>query len=203
MEKAESKRLFIALLPDDAVRNALEATQLSIRKEAKRSRPTPRPMLHLTLAFLGSLDEDGEWAARDALQQTAQQMAGEPPLKLTLGAVGAFPKRKGGAVLWRGLADGHEAIRVQALREILRLHLAANGLNIEESFTPHLTLARGVRLETPPDLRERQNLEDLCRTLTAEAPRASCAVDRISLMRSFRPEPERALTYAEIGHVCW
>lgn len=203
MEKAESKRLFIALLPDDTVRDALEITQQSLRKEATRARETARPNLHLTLAFLGSLDENGEWAARDALQQTARQMAGEPPLKLKLGAVGAFPKRKGGSVLWRGLADGRDAVRVHALREILRLHLAANGLDIEERFTPHLTLARGVRLEAVPGMRKRQNLENLCRTLTAEAPRASCTVDRISLMHSFRSEENGALTYAEIGHVRW
>lgn len=203
MEKAETKRLFIALLPDDGVRDALEATQKGLRERAKRARPTSRANLHLTLAFLGQLDEDGEWGARDALQQTAQQMAGEAPLKLKLGAVGVFPKRKGGAVVWRGLADGHETVRVQALREILRLHLAANGLNIEEEFVPHMTLARGVRLETLPDLRERQELEELCEALTDAAPAAACAVDRISLMWSHRPEPDGALTYTEIGHVHW
>lgn len=203
MEKAETKRLFIALLPNSEVRDALEKTQQSVVAKAKRARPTSRANLHLTLAFLGQLDENGEWAARDALQQTAQQMAGEPPLKLKLGAVGTFPKRKGGAVIWRGLADGHDAVRVQALREILRLHLAANGLNIEEAFVPHMTLARGVRLEALPDLRERQEMEDLCAALTDAAPAAECAVDRISLMWSHRPEPDGALTYTEIGHVGW
>ena len=117
--------------------------------------------------------------------------------------MGTFPKRKGGTVIWRGLADGHETVRVRALREILRLHLAANGLSIEEEFVPHMTLARGVRLESPPGLRERQELEDLCAELTGEAPAAACTVDRISLMWSHRPEPDEALTYTEIGHVGW
>ncbi len=203
MEKAEAKRLFIALLPNDDVRDALEDTQRAVQERVKRARPTSRANLHLTLAFLGQLNEDGEWAARDALQQTAQQMAGEAPLKLKLGAVGTFPKRKGGTVIWRGLADGHETVRVRALREILRLHLAANGLSIEEEFVPHMTLARGVRLESPPGLHERQELEDLCAELTGEAPAAACTVDRISLMWSHRPEPDEALTYTEIGHVGW
>lgn len=197
----ETKRLFIALLPNDDTRRALHQTQEELAGYVTKARLSAPDNLHLTLAFLGTQTVDGEWAARDALKQTADQMAGRPLAHLELGPVGYFDKRKGGSVVWRGIKDNRSALQLRTLRELLRLRLGANGLQISENFTPHITLARGVRLEGAHQARVYRDFDALCDTLTEHAPATTLAPDRISLMWSHRVDDQ--LVYSEIGSVSW
>lgn len=195
------KRLFIALLPSEATRDALQQTQRDLAERTEKARLTARSNLHMTLAFLGTQTEDGEWAARDALKQTADQMAGQPLPQLQLGQIGSFDKRKGGAIIWRGTVQDRGTVQLRALRELLRLHLGANGLQITEDFTPHITLARGARTSLVHHAHQTREIEALCHALTDRAPTARFAADRLSLMWSHRVDD--ALVYTEIGSVTW
>ncbi len=58
-----TRRLFFALWPDEAGRDALLAASRPLR-EALGGRPVPRANLHLTLRFLGEVTEEEERAHR-------------------------------------------------------------------------------------------------------------------------------------------
>jgi 2'-5' RNA ligase len=236
----QPKRLFVALLPDDACRQALIATQRQAAPGLARARFTAPENLHLTLAFLGGCDAAAEHTARRAVAAAARRMActpgGAAPLALRLGPVGAFARRRGGSVLWRGVGTGEgpaepveprdeggtgaaQVARLLTLHRLLCAALAAEGLPLEARFTPHLTLARGVRLEKPiapppasgqaaaqarqRDAARARALDAFCHKLSTTAPAGMLACTALSLMWSHRAEPEHTLVYTEIARADW
>ena len=104
-------RLFVALNLPDVVRRALwEATS------ALRDRDFPikwvRPEgLHLTLKFLGEVDDARERELRDALQRA---VAGGKTLPLALGGFGVFPDFSRPRVVWVGVAPDRYVPRTPA-----------------------------------------------------------------------------------------
>lgn len=203
------KRLFIAILPDDRTRTALRSSQQIIAAQSAKARLTTRENLHLTLAFLGEQDEVQAEAIAEALQRTAIEMAGMDALRLSLGEIGRFSQRKGGAVLWRGIEAGPDREALERLRARLRVHLQDAGCTVASAYQPHFTLARGVRIVTTPtkekrDVRaEEQRLQRLCEQIDIQAPAASFSTRTLSLMWSHRIPPDQLLTYTEIDSVRW
>ena len=134
-----SRRLFIGLLPDDEVRDAIAEHQWQWYWNAG-SLPTRPERLHLTLRFLGEIDATHEHALRNAL-------AGEDvaPFELAL----RTPE------CWAG---GIAVLRPDdnAMLHDLHARLAAplSGVGIAPmrgSFAPHVTLARGAVSAAPPE----------------------------------------------------
>jgi 2'-5' RNA ligase len=113
----------------------------------------PDDRLHLTVRFIGEVDDPRAVAVREAL---------EPPLRigpfaLTLAGAGAFPLRGSPRVLWVGVAAGREELAA-AERE-LSARLAPIGIPEEDrAYSPHLTLAR---VREPAGLRSERLLEGL------------------------------------------
>lgn len=96
-----------------------------------------RERLHLTIRFIGEVDDARVDAIRDAL---APPLAIEP-FDLTLAGAGAFPKTGPPRVLWLGVVQGEEAL-VAAEGEV-STRLAALGIAREQRpYSSHLTLAR-------------------------------------------------------------
>ena len=149
-------RLFIAILPDDPVREALAEGQDCLRRQAIKGSFPHREDLHLTLAFLG---ETGNVAGAKAALAKCRFF----PFGLTLtGSGGCF-----GELWWAGV---EESCPLTALAEELHQALAAEGFTLEERpFLPHITLARRLKTDRPPEL-----------TL----PRRTMTVTRVSLMAS-------------------
>lgn len=123
-------RLFISLsLPEDAIQ-ALEGVQSSL----PFGRLTPSENLHLTLAFLGDVDDA---AAEDV--HAALETLHTDPIALTLGGAEVFGGRHGQAI---GLgAEGGAALRTLHDRIRSRLHGAGVAAD-RRRFRPHVTLAR-------------------------------------------------------------
>lgn len=95
---------------------------------------------HLTLAFLGEVDEAGARSAMDALEAACVGMG---PIELAAEGLGTFG-RGCAATLWLGIRRSEE-LRLLARR--VREELAARGLTYDEKdFLPHVTLARRVRV---------------------------------------------------------
>ncbi|MBM6675674.1 RNA 2',3'-cyclic phosphodiesterase [Olsenella uli] len=95
---------------------------------------------HLTLAFLGELDETGVRGAMDALDAAC---AGAGPVGLRATGLGTFGRGRD-ATLWLGVEKTDE---LAALAGRLRGELAARGLaSDEKDFLPHVTLARRARV---------------------------------------------------------
>lgn len=127
-----TKRLFIALTPPVPVRDTL----------AREAQPLPgvtwtRPeQLHVTLRFLGDVDEERIAPLIDRLRSVSVA-----PFILPVETVGTFPPGRPARVLWAGVGAGHP--RLFQLRQRLDDTLLAFGLPLDvRSFHPHLTLAR-------------------------------------------------------------
>jgi len=133
-----TRRLFIGLLPDGAVREALADHQRHWYWGT--GLPTRRERLHLTLHFLGELDAMREGALRDVL--TGEDVA---PFELVLRTPECW---SGGIAVLR--PDEHPALMDLHARlsgRLLRAGIASQRL----AFTPHVTLARAAPNAAPPE----------------------------------------------------
>lgn len=131
-------RLFVALDLPDPVRADLAAAVDAVRAQAPpRLRWPPPERWHLTLAFLGEVD-DGRLAA--LLPRFARVAGRHPAPTLAVAGAGRFD----GRVLWAGLAGDTEALG--RLAASLTAQARHAGLPMEERpFRAHLTLARSDR----------------------------------------------------------
>lgn len=128
------QRLFFALWPDAAAaaRLAEAAVELAILTGGK---PVPQAKIHLTLAFLGDVDE----SRFDAALHSAEGLD-HASFEVVLDQWGAF---RGARVAWAGCRETSAALaNLQAdLAERLRI----GGFVLEDrAYTPHVTLARKV-----------------------------------------------------------
>ena len=139
-----ARRLFIGItLPDEAV-DARVADQAALSPHLKTGRASSRENLHLTLIFLGEVDEDVERRVRDAVQATA---AASSPLTLSLGDLGSFDHHNR-LVLWRGIQSGAGLDELRSLQARLVEELLDRGVGFEDrAYRPHATLVRNARLE--------------------------------------------------------
>ncbi len=132
-------RAFIALeLPEGFVEDV--AAMARVLGAAVEGRFVPRQNYHVTLAFLGDIDEA---QARDAMDAIDEACAGAAAVPIWPNGLGKFG-RASDATLWLGLASGPKLIDlVNRMREALR----ARGIGFDDKpFLPHITLARRVRL---------------------------------------------------------
>ncbi len=124
-------RLFIAIELSDDIKTALGR----LRSDIPGARWVPADQIHLTLAFLGEVDE-----------ATTERLSGEllqiqaPEFKLRFTGTGCFPDRRRPRVLWIGLEPEP---RLNILAAGVRAAVLSCGIPQEERpFSPHITLAR-------------------------------------------------------------
>lgn len=136
------KRLFIAVDIDDATRAQLERISGRLREivgiHTKASWVHPDRM-HLTLQFLGNVEEAAEERIRSVLASPIR----ETPFDVTFDGLGFFPDRGSPRVLWLGIRDGVEPLR--RIRSLVEVDLSGAVPAVpaqDASFSPHLTLAR-------------------------------------------------------------
>lgn len=137
-------RLFIAINFDEGTKQKILAVQQRLRQLGQGNFSRPEN-LHLSLAFLGEIPPTRVNAVKQAMKQTAV-----PPLTLSFDHVGRFA-RGSSDLWWIGLAENRGLVNLQ--KELCG-HLAQEGFLLEiRSFSPHITLAREVRLPQQPDER--------------------------------------------------
>jgi len=138
-------RLFFALWPDEAVRDAIHKASRGALHSCG-GRPLLRQHFHATLAFLGSLDEG---AAQQAM--AAADEVNLPAFRFELDDLGYWPHSQ---VVWMGSKTAPEGPRM--LAQELRQRLTARALRVEpDKFTLHVTLARWVHKAGPFNFAER------------------------------------------------
>ncbi len=109
-------------------------------------KPVPPALMHLTLRFIGDMEEQLTEPVLDAIRPAA---ADTSPLQLHLHGLGAFPRRQRPSVIW---ADIEPPEPVTELAGAVAVRLEPLGLPPERRpFTPHLTVAR-VRSRPPAAL---------------------------------------------------
>ena len=128
-------RLFLALTLPDAVRTTLAAEAQPLPFVTW----TPPAQLHLTLRFLGDIDE----SLLDSLCARLRTVRVAPFL-LPVEGVGTFPPNRPPRTLWIGIGSGHP--RLFQLRQRVDDALLAAGLSTLDlrTFHPHITLARAT-----------------------------------------------------------
>lgn len=132
-------RAFVALQPPPAAVEELEAF-LEPRAEASPDwRWVPPENFHVTLAFLGDVDDDHLDRLIDALADVARR---QQPLQLAIRGAGAFGSITHARHLYAGIIDPGGGLEL--LAERVRVAAARAGCNVDKArFTPHLTVARG------------------------------------------------------------
>jgi 2'-5' RNA ligase len=166
-------RLFIAINPPAAVRDAVYADAAPLRAVTGDVKWVAAPLLHVTLKFLGEQPERLLDPLRGALTAVA---ARHPAFDVETTDVGAFPNFRSPRVVWLGMT-GEQGMR--ALVADLDTALAPLGIAPERrTFQAHLTLGR---------VKERLRVADaamLAKVASGRRPRRAFALRTVDLMRS-------------------
>ena len=105
-------RLFLAVFPPLAVREAVFAAAAPLRLTGAGVSWVKAENLHYTMRFLGEVGEDGAWRAAEAAAEAA---AVEPAFPAELGAFGGFPNPARARVIWVGMTAGAARFTVERL----------------------------------------------------------------------------------------
>jgi RNA 2',3'-cyclic 3'-phosphodiesterase len=164
-------RTFIALMIPSDWTDYLGAISRDLASKMRGLSWVRPENLHITLRFLGDLDDAGVQRVCDlVIRETGEAVA--PHARL--GPIGAFPNLNRPRVVWVGLAEGAEA--VSAIARAVNDALGRGGFGEpEKPFRPHLTLAR-VRESA-------RGLEALRDAVLSPAPHAA-PLERICVMKS-------------------
>jgi RNA 2',3'-cyclic 3'-phosphodiesterase len=133
-------RLFVAIALPAAAAGELESAVAPLRLAWPELRWTGRDAWHLTLAFLGEVDEELTGRLGDRLQRAA---ARHSRLSLSLGGAGAFPTAARARVLWTGIRGDRRGLAALAASVAAGARRAGVPPTQEgRRYEPHLTLAR-------------------------------------------------------------
>jgi len=133
-------RLFCALIPPQEAVDDLDAF-LEVRRAAAAYRWADATQLHLTLAFLGSVED---WRLDELVERLGSAAARRTPFDATITGGGAFPDPSRAKVIWAGV-ETTEAGRVELPRLATGMRTAAvkSGIEVDGArFRPHVTVAR-------------------------------------------------------------
>src|SRR6185503_13854021 len=162
-------RLFVAVFPPAEIQNAAYRAADPLRPGHDAVAWVRKGSLHFTVRFLGEVDDAGAKRAAEAVREAAASRA---KFGAALGGFGAFPSAKRARVLWIGVTQGAEPMRL--LASALDESLTRHGFEpAEESFEPHLTVGR---VRAPGDW--------TARLLDAPTVEARFQVDRLKLVKS-------------------
>ncbi len=142
-------RVFVGVPVGAAVAERISAVRNEFGGEAVRW--VPAENLHLTLKFLGDVEEAQVVSIRSALREA---LAGTAGFGVTARGLGVFPDARRPRVLWMGLAAPELA---QVAGQVDR---ALEPLGVERAatrFRPHATIGRWRRPE-PPGVSLREEL---------------------------------------------
>jgi 2'-5' RNA ligase len=133
-------RLFVAIALPAAAAGELDSAVAPLRLAWPELRWTGRDAWHLTLAFLGEVDEELTGKLGDRLQRAA---ARHSRLSLSLGGAGAFPAAARARVLWTGIRGDRRGLAALAASVAAGARRAGVPPTQEgRRYEPHLTLAR-------------------------------------------------------------
>jgi 2'-5' RNA ligase len=181
-------RTFIAIDLPDGLLDEIDVVTRQMQELGLDGRYPRREGLHLTLKFLGDIEEE----AVPEISRMLQTKAGDTePFKLCLEELGAFPNLRRPRVGWVGLSQSEPLRR---LHQAVEDGLYELGFERERrSFHPHLTVVR---------LKSQRNLEGLVRLVESFSwdPEAHCfQVDRLHLYQSIlKPDGARYRVLATV-----
>jgi 2'-5' RNA ligase len=140
-------RTFIAIDLGKAIRDRLIALQENLARSGTEVKWVEPENLHVTLLFLGEVDERDVPQVCQVVAEAAQQ---RPSFPLSVETTGCFPNVRRPRVLWVGVGEGKQ--EVCTLHDALEKPLLELGCyrREERQYTPHITLGR-VKSDRPTD----------------------------------------------------
>ena len=147
-------RLFVAIELEEPVAERIVQLGDQLRRRVEARAPharltwIPRDRLHLTVRFIGEVEETRSDEIRAALAWPLDARG----FDVTFEGAGAFPMHGSPRVLWAGITHGETELI--ALEQEVSARLRRCGLPVEDRpYRPHLTLARvreakGLRTDT-------------------------------------------------------
>lgn len=132
-----TERLFFALWPGSAQRQALEQVKRELPRHGGRE--THPDDLHVTLVFLGDVEPQMRSCAERVAEQAADRVRAAP-CGLTLDRIGCFPRPR---ILWCGASERQPPL----LDLVGALNQALPGCGFvpeRRPFAPHVTLVRNA-----------------------------------------------------------
>jgi len=131
-------RTFIAIELPEEIKAEIAALQDELRRARAEVSWTKPENIHLTLKFLGEVEEQSVDRVTKACVEAARTAT---PFPLNVEEFGAFPSANHPRVLWVGLGGGVEEAR--RLQSELDERLAGIGFEKDaRAFSPHLTIGR-------------------------------------------------------------
>jgi 2'-5' RNA ligase len=132
-------RTFIAVDPGKAIRDRCVALQEGLARAAEGVKWVEPENLHVTLLFLGEVEDRTVPALCRAV---AEVCAGRGGFHMGIEGVGCFPNPRRPRIVWVGVGAGREEL--VALHDALEPPLLDLGCyrREERQYTPHLTLGR-------------------------------------------------------------
>ncbi|MGM0435728.1 MAG: RNA 2',3'-cyclic phosphodiesterase [Bacillota bacterium] len=128
---------FIALEFVKPIRETFHNYAKVLEKHADKARIVEEEHIHLTLSFLGNLNEEQVEKAKAVVKSIDTS-----PMNLTFDHLSHFSPSRGGDIVWIGPKENP---RLSALYSGLKSALEKEGFKVDQRpFTPHVTLARGV-----------------------------------------------------------
>jgi 2'-5' RNA ligase len=170
-------RLFVAITPSAAALEELDAAIAPLRAAWPGLNWTRPQSWHVTLAFLGEVEEPVVATLAARLEAAAGRR--RAALDLWIGGGGAFPSVVRGRVLWTGIrGDRQELGKIAGAVIRGAARAGAPAPDGERRYRPHITLAR---------CRETVNLHPLVEVLDQHTG-PTWPADRIHLIRSHQSE---------------
>jgi RNA 2',3'-cyclic 3'-phosphodiesterase len=167
-------RLFLAFELPPEIREQIGEISRELRKSRLPARWVREENIHLTIVFLGSVQENVVEDLKETVGSVARGFTG---FSVTLGSTGVFPGLRRPRVFWIGLRGDIE--RLSRLRDELQKVLRVFGIQEEtRPFRAHLTLGR---------FKDRfNNEEELARIIDryCDISSTSYSLDELVLFRS-------------------
>jgi len=130
-------RTFLAIEVPQHLRKKVDSR---IQEEKKKDLPirwVAFENLHITLKFLGEIDDKKKDEITSVITEISKQYT---PFKVRLEGLGCFPNPKNPRVLWIGVAEGAETL--SEIANELEEKLSQLGFKKEKRFHAHLTIGR-------------------------------------------------------------
>ena len=131
-------RLFIAIELSDDIKKGLSQVQSHLKYSGADVKWVETGNIHLTLKFLGEVDEEKAKRIRTALDTIG---GATRPFNISVKEIGAFPRIEYPRVVWAGLDKGAEESKL--LAKMIDEKMSELGFQKEERpFRAHMTIGR-------------------------------------------------------------
>jgi RNA 2',3'-cyclic 3'-phosphodiesterase len=164
-------RTFIALPTPSQVQQTIAGIQTTLKAAQADVKWESQDKFHITLVFLGNVDQSKLELLAAALQKSVQQFSSN---SIIYESMGAFPNPTNPRIVWMGIRPNQIIQDLQS--EIARVCARVGFPKEERLFHPHITLGR---VKGPRNL---VRLTDAIKTITFEPIETHCS--EVLLMKS-------------------